>query len=68
MCLGRIGVVVGEVSDGVALVEFDAGARSEVSTAVLFADGIRVAIGDPVFVSMGMALRVGPFDVEEGGS
>ena len=57
VCLGEYGIVAA-VGDGVAAVEFDDGSVRNVSTAVLVVDGVEVAPGDRVLVSMGMALRV----------
>lgn len=66
MCLGRTGTVVDLPTIGCALVEFDEGDRREVSTAVLHAEGDPAAIGDRLFVSMGLALRRAPDDVDSG--
>ena len=57
MCLGEFGTVVAAQHDGVATVRFPDGTIREVSTAVLVVDGVTIAPGDSILVSMGMALR-----------
>jgi hydrogenase maturation factor len=56
VCLGEFGTVVA-VRDATAVVEFADGSVRDVSIAVLVVEGVRLAPGDPVLVSMGMALR-----------
>lgn len=57
MCLGDISRVVGLVGTDRAIVE-RTGQRSIVSLAVMRADGIQIATGDLVVVSMGLAIAV----------
>jgi hydrogenase maturation factor len=57
MCLGEYGTVVDLIDTGRAVVACRDRDRV-VSTAVLVAEGVAVAPGDTVMVSMGMALRV----------
>lgn len=59
MCLGKYGTITEVIDVGRAIVTYDgAGGRSEVSLAVLVAEGTTVEPGDVVVVSMGMALRM----------
>ena len=57
MCLGEFGTIVATSPDGFARVRFADGSVRRVSTAVLVADGVPVAPGDSIVVSMGLALR-----------
>ncbi len=66
MCLGEFGTVVAAIGEGTARVRFADGAMREVSTAVLVADGVEVAPGDSILVSMGLAIRaVDPHEHDE---
>ncbi len=56
-CLGEFGTVVA-VRDDVATVEFGDGSVRDASVAGLLADGVSLCPGDPVMVSMGLALLV----------
>ncbi len=58
MCLGEYGTIVAVVDVGRAIVAFADGRTSEVSLAVLVAEGISVRPGDRVMVSIGMALHL----------
>lgn len=58
MCLGEYVTVV-DVSDDHATVRADDGTIRRASLAVLLVDGVRVEVGDTVFVSIGLALHVG---------
>ena len=57
MCLGEFGTIVHTTHEGVAAVRFPDGSVREVSTAVLVAEGVTIAPGDSVLVSMGLAIR-----------
>lgn len=58
MCLGEYGTVVELLDDARAVVRFGDGRTSEVSLAVLVAEGTPVDPGDTVAVSIGMALHL----------
>ena len=58
MCLGDDATVVEVLDDARAIARFADGTLRAVSLAVLAADGVTVAPGDTVAVSIGMALHV----------
>lgn len=58
MCLGEYGVVVEIGGDGRGRVRFSDGSVRDVSLAVTTVEGVVLAVGDQVMVSMGMVLHV----------
>lgn len=58
MCLGEYATVVELLDTPRAVVRFADGVTSDISLAVLLAEGTPVAPGDTVAVSIGMALHV----------
>lgn len=58
MCLGAYATVVELVDASRATVRFPDGATSDISLAVLLAEGTPVEPGDTVAVSIGMALHL----------
>lgn len=58
MCLGEYGTVVEIIDIGRAIVRFDDDTTRQISLAVLAAEGVAVAPGDRVMVSIGMALHL----------
>jgi hydrogenase maturation factor len=58
VCLGEYGTIVAVIDVGRAIVGFADGRTSEVSLAVLAAEGTSVRPGDRVMVSIGMALHL----------
>jgi hydrogenase maturation factor len=58
VCLGEYGTIVAVIDVGRAIVGLADGRSSEVSLAVLAAEGISVQPGDRVMVSIGMALHL----------
>lgn len=60
MCLGEYATVVEVIDVGRAVVRFGDDRLSEVSLAVLAAEGTTVSPGDRVMVSIGMALEHEP--------
>ena len=66
VCLGEVGTVVAAEREGTAAVRFPDGTIRDVSTAVLVVDGVTIAPGDSILVSMGIALRAVPPHEHEG--
>ena len=58
MCLGEYGTIVDVIDIGRAVVRFDDDTTRQISLAVLAAEGIAVAPGNRVMVSIGMALHL----------
>lgn len=58
MCLGEYGTIVEVIDVGRAIVRYDDHHSCAVSLAVLAAEGIAVAPGDRVMVSIGLALEL----------
>lgn len=58
MCLGEYGTVVEIIDIGRSIVRFDDDTTRQISLAVLAAEGVAVAPGDRVMVSIGMALHL----------
>jgi hypothetical protein len=58
VCLGEYGTIVDVIDTGRAVVRFDDDTTRQISLAVLAAEGIAVAPGNRVMVSIGMALHL----------
>ena len=68
MCLGEYGTIVDVIDIGRALVRFDDDTTRQISLAVLAADGVAVAPGNRVMVSIGMALHLETDETDTAGT
>lgn len=60
VCIGEFVTIVTAEREGTAAVRFPDGTIRDVSTAVVVVDGVTIAPGDSILVSMGIVLGVVP--------